>query len=177
MLHSSSVLSRLPLVNKGTDALHEKHFLAEMGRLWKVHRMISKDAKQSESFYQLGRCLNSHDYVSSLNPTRRHEMSALGQHVLTLKDAFDDYFFFENTSEHDMAVRFLVVVSALYEGIDAKEAASQGRTYEWQSDTVRATAHGIYDSMMDCRDDFESHNIPLIEHTMNDIRQLCGEPL
>lgn len=177
MNNCSSVLSRLPLANKGADVFHEKHFLAEMGRLWKVHRMISKDAKQSESFYQLGRCLNNHDHVSSLNPTRRNEMSALAQQVLALKDAFDDYFYFGNTSEHHMAVRFLVVVSALYEGIDAEEAASQGRTYEWQWDTVRNTAQAMYGSMMDYRNDFESQNIPLIEDAMNDIRKVWGETI
>ena len=133
---------------------------------WKVSGITAEASKSSEPFYLLAKALNRHN-VGDFEIPESHLRSCASL-FLESSIHFELYFLTNYIrgsgvdENKTIAIKFLVALSAFL-------LARDGKAWNWQ--VVREFSQGLYTSMEESREEFRTHNLPLIESIVNDVKQ------
>jgi hypothetical protein len=124
---------------------------------WKVSGITDKASKESGTLelYHVGQCIQqgNEEDLDDVFPMSYDDSKLFANHSLNLINTYIS----GDTSVHDNAVIALVGLSALLFGYDNKE---------FDRKEIRNFSQGLYGSMTETPDIFQSQNVPIFERIL-----------
>lgn len=115
----------------------------------RAEKLIHEGAVQAEPIFVMGRCAAQGRWATE---AQKQELLPLCQFLFGLRQSFDEYFYRNDETHFDNAVKYLVFMAAL--GL-----ATDGFPYDYRE--VRNLSQGVYTAMKDKREAFEAGNLPI----------------
>lgn len=128
-------------------------------KIWKVGGLTREGALLSEPIHRLGQYISSEN--EEISSSTRTDLIALGKQYIYMYSFLDSYIHKGITKHHDEATKFLVMFTAYCYGCD-------GNLWNWEQ--IRHLSQGLWGSMENTPAEFELSNVPLIEISINQIK-------